>query len=68
MAPTNRYFIGPLTAAQQRRRQRNQRRFDRLLDIKYTFNVTMREAMQKDTDDRKYGYGRQYRLSDYLNT
>lgn len=65
-SPGTRHFIGPLTPAQQCRRLRNRRNWHRIETIAYTFNVTATEAMKMDTDDRKYGTGRETRLSDYL--
>lgn len=44
MAPGTRFFIGPLTPAQQRRRERNRERFREAAEIADARNITMREA------------------------
>lgn len=52
MKPGTRFFIGPLTPAQQRRRLRSRETFRRVSDIADTRCVPMREAfrMVRETD------------------
>lgn len=46
--PGTRFFIGPLTPAQQRRRQRNRESFRRVVNLADTWKLSVREAFNFD--------------------
>jgi hypothetical protein len=52
--PGTRFFIGPLTPAQQRRRERARENFRRADEIAYARNIDMSDAFKAATD-RWYG-------------
>ena len=58
--PGTRFFIGPLTPAQQRRRQRAREKFRKVSEIADARNITMREAFEViQQPDRVYWYASQ---------
>ncbi len=51
MNPGTRHFIGPLTPAQQRRRERSRERFRIASEIADARNISMREALMVATGE-----------------
>lgn len=60
----NRFFIGPLTEAQQRRRQRSRENFQKADEIAYARNIPMNEALKIAWDHTVNGWHRRPYLLD----
>ncbi len=58
--PGTRFFIGPLTPAQRRRRERSRARFGIVDDIAYTRNIPMADAFRAAHYQEKFPISYRY--------